>query len=319
MSLKVILNGNFGKTQIQQRVADMIADQALWVEDADAAIRALPSADALICPDRFYSAKIAEAVRNSAPKLRWIQLLTAGYDRAKQHGVPAHIAVCNAGPAYAPAVAMHAVALLLALQRRLPTILTNQKRHAWDRSCTAELTTPASSTIAVIGFGPIGREIGRLLRALGARVVAVTRRGLPDPNADEIVSGDHLRDVLKRADALVVAASSDDSTRGLIGERELSACKKTAVLVNIARGAIVDARALGAALRNGTIAGAGIDVTDPEPLPADDPLWDAPNLIVTPHCAGECGAIAGERIADLACENLRRFIDGASLMHVVQL
>jgi phosphoglycerate dehydrogenase-like enzyme len=319
MSMKVIINGNFGKTQIQQRVADMIADQAIWVEDADAAIRELPSADALMCPDRFYSAKIAEALRNSAPKLRWIQLLTAGYDRAKQHGVPAHIAVCNAGPAYAPAVAMHAVALLLALQRRIPTILTNQKRHAWDRTCTAELTTPASSTIAVIGFGPIGREIGRLLRALGARVVAVTRRGLPDPNADEIVPVDHLRDVLKRTDALVVAASSDDSTRGLIGERELSACKKTAVLVNIARGALVDARALGAALRNGTIAGAGLDVTDPEPLPADDPLWDAPNLIVTPHCAGECGATARKRIADLACENLRRFIDGASLMHVVQL
>ena len=319
MSLQVILTGNFAKTQLQRRVADMIADQALWVEDADAAIRALPSADALLCPDRFYSATIAEAVRHAAPKLRWIQLLTAGYDRAKQHGVPAHIAVCNAGPAYAPAVAMQAVALLLALQRRLPTILTNQKRHAWDRSCTAELTTPASSTIAVIGFGPIGRESGRLLRALGARVVAVTRRGLPDPNADEIVSGDHLRDVLTHADALVVAASSDASTRGLIGERELRACKKTAVLVNIARGALVDARALGAALRHGTIAGAGIDVTDPEPLPADDPLWDAPNLIVTPHCAGECGAIAGERLADLVCENLRRFIDGASLMHVVQL
>src|SRR5215471_895124 len=209
--MKVIIRANFGKTQLQRRVADMIADQALWVEDADATIRALPSADALFCADRFYSATIAEAVRNAAPKLRWIQLRTAGYDRAKQHGVPAHITVCNAGPAYAPAVAMPAVALLLALQRRLPTILTNQQRHAWDRSCTAELTTPASSTIAVIGFGPIGREIGRLLRV---HVVAVTRRGLPDPNADEIVSVAHLRDVLTRADALVVAASSDESTRG---------------------------------------------------------------------------------------------------------
>ena len=318
--MKVIIRANFGKPQLQRRVADMIADQALWVEDADATISALPSADALFCADRFYSATIAEAVRHAAPKLRWIQLRTAGYDRAKQHGVPAHIPVCNAGPAYAPAVAMPAVALLLALQRRLPTILTNQQRHAWDQSCTAELTTPASSTIAVIGFGPIGREIGRLLRALDARVVAVTRRGLPDPNADEIVSGDHLHDVRKRADAIVVAASYDESTRGLIGERELRACKQTAVLVNIARGALVDARALGAALRNnGTIAGAGIDVTAPEPLPADDPLWEAPNLIVTPHCAGACGAIAGERMAELACANLRRFIDGASLMHVVQL
>src|SRR5262249_35011714 len=113
--MKVLINANFfGKTQVQQRVADMLAEQALWVEDADAAISALPSADALICPDRFYSATIAEAVRHAAPKLRWIQLLNAGYDRAKQHGVPAHIVVCNAGPAYAPAVALHAVTLLLA-------------------------------------------------------------------------------------------------------------------------------------------------------------------------------------------------------------
>ena len=95
--------------------------------------------------------------------------------------------MCNAGHAYAPAVATHAVTLLLALQRRIPAILANQQRHAWDRALTAQLTIPALSTIAVIGFGPIGREIGRLLRALGARIVAVTRRGLPSEDADEVV------------------------------------------------------------------------------------------------------------------------------------
>ena len=89
----------------------------------------------------------------------------------------------------------------------------------------------------------------------------------------------------------MIAAPYDESTRRLIGEREFAACKKNAVLVNIARGGIVEPRALETALRTGVIAGAGIDVTDPEPLPPDDPLWDAPNLIITPHCAGACGPI----------------------------
>ncbi len=317
--MKVVLNAGLGKAQLQQRFVEKIAGQAIWVDDADAAIRELRTADVLICPDHFYSAKIAEAVRTSSPNLRWIQLLTAGYDHTKKLGVPDQITVCNAGHAFAPAVAIHAATLLLAVQRRIPTVLANQKRHAWDRGFTSKLTTPASSTIAVIGFGPIGREIGRLLRALGARIVAVTRRGLPAEHADEVERVDNLRSVLARADAIVIAAPYDDSTRHLLGSQEFAACKKNAILVNIARGGIVDSRALEAALRSGAISGAGIDVTDPEPLPQDDPLWDAPNLIITPHCAGACGPIAGERLADLAGDNLSRFMVGKPLLHVVAI
>jgi phosphoglycerate dehydrogenase-like enzyme len=317
--MKVVLNASLGKPQLQQRFAEQIADQAIWVDDADAAIRELRSADALICPDHFYSEKVAEVVCSSSPNLRWIQLLTAGYDHAKRLGVPRQITVCNAGHAFAPAVAIHAVALLLAVQRRIPNVLANQRRHAWDRGFTAQLTTPGSGTIAVIGFGPIGREIGRVLRALGARVIAVTRRGLPDQHADEVVGVEQLHKVLGHADAIVIAAPYDESTRHLLGDREFAVCKKNAVLVNIARGGIIDSRALETALRSGAIAGAGIDVTDPEPLPPDDPLWDAPNLIITPHCAGACGPIAGERLADLACDNLSRFIGGGPLLHVVTL
>jgi phosphoglycerate dehydrogenase-like enzyme len=317
--MKVVLNASLGKAQLQQRFAEIIAGQAIWVDDADAAIRELRSADALICPDHFYSANIAEAVRSSSPNLRWIQLLTAGYDHTKRLGVPEQITVCNAGQAFAPAVAIHAVALLLAVQRRIPTALVNQSRHAWDRGFTMQLTTPASSTIAVIGFGPIGREIGRVLRALGSRIIAVTRRGLPDQHADEVERVDRLHSVLARADAIVIAAPYDETTRHLFGDQEFAACKKSAILVNIARGGIVDSRALEAALRSGTISGAGIDVTEPEPLPQDDSLWDAPNLIVTPHCAGACGPIAGERLADLACDNLSRFMGGGPLLHVVAL
>jgi phosphoglycerate dehydrogenase-like enzyme len=317
--MKVLLNAALGKAQLQKRLADKLAGQEIWVEDADAAIKELRSADVLICPDHFYSAKVADAVRTSAPNLRWIQLLSAGYDHAQRHGIPERVTLCNAGPAYAPGVATHAVTLLLAMQRRLTTVLANQPRHAWDRTVNVQLTTPASSTIVVIGFGPIGREIGRLLHAFGARVVAVTRRGLPDEDADEVVRVDDLLGLLPRADAIVIAAPYNQATHHLMGEREFAACKKTAVLVNIARGAIVEQHALDTALRSGAISGAGIDVTDPEPLPSDDPLWDAPNLIITPHCGGSCGPIGGERLADLVCDNLSRFLGGTPLRHVVTI
>src|SRR5262245_55159662 len=112
--MKVILNANLGKAQLERRFADQSVHQGVWIGDADAAIAELHSARVMICPDHFVSAKLAEAVRNGgAPELRLIQLLTAGYDHIKKHGVPPHVTVCNAGEAYAPAVATHAVALLL--------------------------------------------------------------------------------------------------------------------------------------------------------------------------------------------------------------
>jgi phosphoglycerate dehydrogenase-like enzyme len=318
--MKVVLNANLGKAQLEQRFANQTVHHGVWVGDAEAAIAELRSAQVLICPDHFFSAKLADAVRNGgAPDLRLIQLLTAGYDHIKKQGVPPHVAVCNAGEAYAPAVATHAVALLLAVQRQIQAVIANKARHAWDRAFAAQLAVPASGTALVIGFGPIGRAIATILHAMGARIVAVTRGGAPHALADEVVRVDGLHGLLPRADALMIAAPYDPSTHHLIGAREFAACKKSAVLVNIARGGIVDPRALETALRDGTIAGAGIDVTEPEPLPPDDTLWDTPNLIITPHCAGACGPAGGERLAELACANLERFASGAPLMHVVKV
>jgi phosphoglycerate dehydrogenase-like enzyme len=317
--MKVLVTARLGEAELKRRLAEQVGDQAIWVADGDAMIPELPSADVLICPDNFYSAKLADAVRRDAPKLAFIQLLTAGYDHAKRQGVPAHVTLCNSGAAYAASVATHAIALLLALQRHIPTALANKTRHAWDRAFTPQLTMPAAGTIIVIGLGPIGREIARLMRAFGARVIGVTRSGLSDSAADEIVPASALRDLLPRADAIVIAAPYDETTRHLIGAGELAVCKKSAVLVNVARGGIVEPRALEVALRSGAIAGAGLDVTDPEPLPPNDPLWDAPNLIITPHCAGASGAASGERLTDLVCANLARFMRREPLQHVVTL
>src|SRR5215813_11608341 len=317
--MKVLVTARLGKTQLERRLAEQIGSQAIWVQDGDAMIPELPSAHVLICPDDYYSTKLAEAVRRDAPKLAFIQLLTAGFDHAKRQGVPPQVTLCNAGAAYAASVATHAITLLLALQRHIPIVFANQARHAWDRAFTPQLTMPAASTVIVVGLGPIGREIARLLRAFGAHVIGVTRRGQPDAGADEVVASRALNSVLPRANAIVIAAPLDESTHHLINAPALAACKTSAVLVNVARGGIVEPRALEAALRSGAIAGAGLDVTDPEPLPPNDPLWDAPNLIITPHCAGGSGAASGERLADLVCGNLARFMRGEKLQHVVTL
>src|SRR5215475_4607692 len=215
--MKVLVTARLGEAELKRRLAEQVGEQAIWVQDGDAMIPELPSADVLICPDNFYSAKLADAVRRDAPKLAFIQLLTAGYDHAKRQGVPAHVTLCNAGEAYAAAVATHAIALLLALQRHVPTALANQTRRTWDRAFTPQLTMPAASTVIVVGLGPIGREIARLMCAFGAHVIGVTHRGQPDASADEVVPASALRDVLPRADAIVIAGPYDETTRHLVG------------------------------------------------------------------------------------------------------
>jgi phosphoglycerate dehydrogenase-like enzyme len=209
--------------------------------------------------------------------------------------------------------------LLLGIQRQIPILLADQKNHAWDKGGARErCAAPIDSTIAVLGFGYIGSEIGRLLQAFGAHVVALTRSAKPHPNADESLSIDALRDVLPRADVVIVALAASPETRHLIGTSEFALMKRSAVIVNIARGYIIDGDALGKALRDGTIAGAGLDVTEPEPLPADNPLWDAPNLIIAPHMAGAPGAVTAKRLAQVVEENVTRRLNGEALAHTVR-
>src|SRR5262249_42959882 len=153
------------------------------------------------------------------PRTKWLQLLTAGYDSAKQFGVPDGVTVTNMGDALAAPVATHAVMLLLALQRLLPTFLANQNNRVWDRSISARAVIPDQSTVVVIGFGHIGREIARLLRAFGAHIIAVTRSGAPHALANETVALTKLLDVLPRADAIMIAVPLDATTQGLFGPR----------------------------------------------------------------------------------------------------
>jgi phosphoglycerate dehydrogenase-like enzyme len=284
--------------------------------EADLA-KALPDADGIVMLGHFYTAGTAALVRQASRRLRWIQFTTAGYDGITFHGVPDRVVVTNAGHSHAPMVAEHAVTLLAALTRRLHLYAEPQGRHVFDRGIALPPTTLEDSTVAILGYGGIGRETARRVKAFGARAIAIARMARADDLADAVVASSDLHAVLRQADSLVVAAALTPQTRGMIDGAALAAMKPGGLLVNIARGAIVDTTALVAALDSGHLAGAGLDVTDPEPPPAEHPLWACRNLIVTPHVSGLGSAAVRRRIAALVRENVGRFVAGEALLHRV--
>jgi phosphoglycerate dehydrogenase-like enzyme len=277
----------------------------------------LPDADGIVMLGHLYTAGFAKQVRENGRRLRWIQLTTAGYDGIIFHGVPETISVTNAGHSHGPLVAEHAIMLLAALTRRLHLFAEPQSRHVFGRDPALPLATLEDSTVAVLGYGGIGRETARRAKAFGARVIAIARSAREDEFADAIVPSSELHAVLAQADSLVVTAALTEETKGMIDAPALKAMKPGGLLVNIARGPIVDTAALVEALNNGHLSGAGLDVTDPEPPPPDHPLWSCPNLIVTPHIAALGSPAVRRRIGALVMENVGHFIAGEALSYRV--
>ncbi|MBI4463947.1 MAG: D-2-hydroxyacid dehydrogenase [Acidobacteria bacterium] len=255
-------------------------------------------------------------------KLRWIHSPAAG---VRQLLVPelmeSDIVVTNARTVHALPVAEHAVALLFALARRFPDSFRYQAERRWGQAESwqpGRLPTELNGkTLVLIGFGSIGREVAVRAKALGMRVVAVKR----DPShgaecADQVYGTQQLLAALPQADYLIVTAPDTPETHCLIGERELRCLKPTACLINVSRGSLVDTEALTRALESGRLAGAALDVTDPEPLPPEHPLWTLPNVLLTPHLGGATDRY-WERQLELLQENLRRYLAGEPLQNVV--
>lgn len=286
-------------------------------EDGAALARELADADALWIWPAFYDGALVALLERHAARLRWVQLATMGYDAVETHGAPRGVTITNAGDAYAPTVAEHALALLLALLRRVPDVVRAGAERRWDAAVAPRIGTLNDAAVAVLGFGSIGRALATRLRACGARVVAVTRSGDPQPLADAVFPSARLREALAGCDALVVAAPLTAQTRGMIDAAALAALPPHALLVNIARGGLVDHAALRAALEAGKLGGAALDVTEPEPLPPDDPLWNRPDVIVSPHVAGYGGSVPTRRLLALLERNLLAYRDGRPLEAVV--
>jgi len=257
-----------------------------------------------------------------AQKLRWIHSPAAGVTQLLFPAVVASdVIVTNSTTVHSVPVAEQAVALLFALARRFRNALDDQAAQHWGQKESWEPsripTELNGKTLGLIGLGAIGREVAKRARALGMTVVAVKR----DPSrgaepADQVYSPRELHALLEQADYLVLAAPGNSETRHMIGENELRRMKPSATLVNVARGSLVDTDALVRALESGTIAGAGLDVTDPEPLPSGHPLWKLPNVIITPHLAGATDRY-WQRQADMLFENLRRYLAGEPLRNRV--
>jgi phosphoglycerate dehydrogenase-like enzyme len=230
-----------------------------------------------------YGVEAFAQVLEENPQLSWIQLPYAGVDafaEVLKRAARPTLTVTSAKGAFAQPVAEHALMLTLALLRRLPLRLS---ATSWGDGTLG--TSLYGLHVVIVGAGGIALELIRLLHPFGATVTIVRRGSAAVEGASSTVPTSALDDVLPTADVVILAAALTDDTRGLLGAAQFGTMKKTAVLVNVGRGALVVTDALVDALQTGTIAAAGVDVTEPEPLPDGHPLWHAPNVIVTPHSA----------------------------------
>ncbi|MBL0422974.1 D-2-hydroxyacid dehydrogenase [Ramlibacter sp. AW1] len=320
--MKVIFWARSGlaKAQLIARLQAVEGVQLVVAETLPQVLEALPGAQGLVTPDApvAEARQILQTLQQPGALLRWVHFITAGREGFEEVGIPPQLAVTWAAGGVSPTVAEHAMALLLALTRRIPDMGTQKAARVWDRSLGGPLQSLEGAKLLIVGLGHIGRELARRATAFGMRVQAVTRTPRPDPLVESVHGMDRLDELLPRADAIVLAAALTPETAGLVNQRTLALCKRTALIVNVARGGLVDQPALHAALAAGRIGGAALDVTSPEPLPADDPLWSCPNLIISPHVAGGGSLASLERLATGAAENARRLLAGEALLNQVQ-
>ena len=254
--------------------------------------------------------------------LKWLQIFWAGTDSyTLEPGFREDIAFTNVSGAFGPGIAEHILTMLLCLYKGYHRYIPDMATGAWRDHGVQE--SPVGKRVLILGAGDIGCCAARLLRPFGCLITGMRRvaRTAP-PEFDRMIGMAELDAALPEADIVVCALPGTAETRGLLDARRLGLMKSDAVLINVGRGNLVDSDALNLALREGRLAGAGLDVTEPQPLPPEHPLWHAPNVIITPHISGgSFGHLAAttDLIFDIVCENLRRYADGEPLCNPVDL
>jgi phosphoglycerate dehydrogenase-like enzyme len=259
-------------------------------------------------------------VLTAADELVWYHLPWAGVEHMPLQALAERgIILTNSRGISAPNMAEHVIAFMLAFGRGLPTFFREQQRHRWrgwdNPPAFFELT---NQTVMLLGTGAIGQEIARRLKPFGCRIIGVRRQPGHIEGFDDVVTFEGLGDILAQADHVVSSLPMTSFTAGLVDRTFIDSMKPGSYFHNVGRGGTVDQAALIDALQRGHLAGAGMDVTDPEPLPEDSPLWDTPNTIITGHTSGS-SPLASGRAVEVLRENLRRYIAGEELMNVVDL
>ncbi len=282
----------------------------------------------------FLSAEAFDRLLARAPRLTWVHSASAGVERVlTPSGRARDLIVTNARGVFSEPIAEYVLMMILAVSRRLPQLLELQREHTWQPLEGSELR---DMTIGIVGLGSIGRAVAELATAFGCRVIATRRHataagdpsapdgGAPASPADDGTSSgierltgpEGLAGLLAASDFVVLATPLTAETEGLIDEVALASVKPGAWLINIARGRLVDERALLRALREGPLGGAVLDTFRDEPLPPGSPFYDLPNVIVTPHTSWSSGRVL-DRSVELFCDNLRRYAAGEPLLNVV--
>lgn len=271
-----------------------------------------PEADVLVVSGMWRNELIA-----SCPKLRFVQSVSAGTDQYdKAAFAAAGIRLASAQGANERAVSEHAMALILSLTRQIHLARDNQTARHWrpmigDRDRREDEL--GGKTLAIIGLGRIGLRLAALASAFGMRIIGVRRSPEKQPHVEAVVRPDQLIEVMEQADIVALTCPLTPETEGLIGAQALAAMKPSALLINVARGKVVDEAALLAALTENRIAGAGLDCFHEEPLPESSPFWALPQVIVTPHSAGETRAYEAN-VVDLLVENLDKLVKGETVL-----
>ncbi len=287
--------------------------EAAWFASPAEANAMIADAD-IAWVDMQPTALVADAILASGDRLKWVSTIYAGLDAfpldlLRQRGVT----LTNGAGINAVAVAEYAVLGMLAAAKRFDQVIRAADRQDWLKDAPGKVELDGTRAL-IVGYGTIGRLIGDRLRAFGVTVTGVTRSG-----RDGTLTPDAWASRLGDFDWIVLAAPSTDATKTLIGRQELAAMRASAWLINIARGDMIDQQALVEALTTGTIAGAFLDPTDPEPLPADHPLWTAPNCMISMHMSGRSQTKMFQRGAALFIENLTAFVAGLPMRNVADL
>lgn len=330
-SIRVLMTQRFTEAQIERVRAvspRLIVEQKSVNSDSDEARQSFHGDEEILycfLPPRDLSI---------APKLKWVQLHSAGINQLTNHPIlKTDIRITTSSGIHAVPIGEFSIAMMFALARRVSTMVRQQDRAEWpkDRWRLFLGTELRGKTLGIIGYGSIGRETARIAKlGLGMRVIAMTRGGEKrDRGYIEPGTGDpdgvlpeawfmrpQLLDLLAQSDLVLIATPLTDETRNMITERELRAMKPSVFIVNIARGGIIAEDALVRALNANWIAGAGLDVFEQEPLPADSPLWKCENALIAPHVSGATPHY-DDRATELFCENIRRYLRGDELLNLV--
>ncbi len=248
-----------------------------------------------------------------APRLKWVQSTSAGVEKVVPH-IPPGVVLTNASGVHGPKGGEYAMTALLMLNHRVPHFVTNKPLARWDQ---AFATPIAGKTVLMVGVGAIGSAAAKLAKRFGMRVLGLGRTARPDRLYERVYAPKDLHKLLPKVDFVLVTAQLTPATRGMIGKTELDLLPRHAGIVNLGRGPVIDNDALAEKLTKGELSGAVLDVYPEEPLPASSPLWRAPNLVMSPHCAVDDASAYAARALDLFLDNLGRYRAGRKLLNVV--